>query len=1115
MTINLLEQDKQQRAQALNPHESFIVQAPAGSGKTELLIQRYLTLLKTAQKPEEVIAITFTKKAANEMRTRVINALHLSLYTSEPESIHKKLTWQLGKDVLIRDAQLNWNIINNPNQLRIQTIDSVCTFITKQLPLLSHFGSQPDLTDDAKTLYSEAVQEVLAHIEEDVAWSQALAVLLKHLDNDLKKLHDLCVNLLGKRDQWLPYIHLDMQADEIKYQLENQLASVVKDSLQKLTRVFPKQLAQELLTLAQFAACELITGNSSSPITHCKNMLSVPTDAVEDKSLWLGLAALLLTDANTWREKIDIKIGFPAPSSFKNVEEKNHYANLKQRMKDLLTQLQQEEAFRAALSEVKQLPEAYYSAQQWDILQALLLVLKVMVAQLRLVFQQHGQIDFIENAQAALTALGTPDSPTDLALALDYQIKHILIDEFQDTSFTQYQLLEKLTLGWEPHDGRTLFVVGDPMQSIYRFREAEVGLFIRMRQTGIGNVELTPLTLAANFRSTEEIVNWNNAHFEKIFPAFNDIACGAVTYSKSATTQTNSQHTEVLLQGWRDSISQADNIIQQIKTTLSNHPNHSIAILVRTRAQLDAILPALKTANITYSAIDIDPLAARPIIQDLLALTRALLHPFDRVAWLAILRAPWCGLTLADLLMIGKHHRTTIWQQLQNPSVLKTLTSDGQKRATKIFAILQASLAERGRQPLRQWIEQTWLSLGGPACLENYAAIEDVKAYFSLLDALQTQQPSTDLGLLKTKIKQLYATTTHTHANVQIMTIHNAKGLEFDTVILPHLERKPKRDDNQLFMWLEQPLTNDKTALLLAPIQAIGSEEDALYKYIGLQQRAKLNYEIDRLFYVATTRAKARLYLHFVSKEDEPNKLQGSFLEKLWPFFINRKQELFAQASLNNITKTPPTQRYLTRLKSDWNNPIIFNNFTTTTKHQQAPGFQLLQNQHKQIGIVTHKILQQISQHGMGWWTKHDTAQQLQYLYAQLAQQGTAIATIHHAANLILKIITNALHDQRGQWILQAQQEAKTEFAVSAALNGKVENFIVDKTFIDETNTRWIIDYKTTTLSQQDLEKFLLTESSKYTDKMQKYAQAIQLFDPRPIKLGLYFPALPAWREIV
>ena len=117
----------------------------------------------------------------------------------------------------------------------------------------------------------------------------------------------------------------------------------------------------------------------------------------------------------------------------------------------------------------------------------------------KLVFQTQGEADYVEIALRALRALGTADEPTDLALAFDYRLQHILVDEFQDTSFSQLDLLERLTGGWADGDGRTLFCVGDPMQSIYRFRQAEVGLFIDLQQHGLRNLRLQPLRLGSEF----------------------------------------------------------------------------------------------------------------------------------------------------------------------------------------------------------------------------------------------------------------------------------------------------------------------------------------------------------------------------------------------------------------------------------------------------------------------------------------------------------------------------------------------------------------------------------------------------------------------------------------
>lgn len=1121
--MNLLDRDKEHRTLALDATRSFIVQAPAGSGKTELLIQRFLTLLIHVKAPEEILAITFTKKAANEMRYRVIKALKNALSETGPESPHAKQTWFLARQVLQRDSQLNWNIINNPNQLRIQTIDALCAYLTRQLPLLSHFGSQPGIADSPASLYREAVQEVLTHVEHDLEWSQSIAQLLLHLDNDLNKLHDLLVTLLAKRDQWLPYIHFDTSADQVRRQLERHLELVITDSLTAVKELFPKQMIQQWTSIARFAADNLVLLNQSSEITSCRHLTDLPGTEAGNKNMWVGLARLLLTKSFSWRKRVDEDIGFPALNKLKNPQEKNLHTEYRQQLNTLIAALQDHEALRLALTELFFLPDSRYQDSQWAILKALLHVLKIVAAQLRLTFQQHGQIDFIENAQAALLALGKEEYPTDLVLSLDYQIKHILVDEFQDTSFSQYQLLEKLTAGWETHDGRTLFVVGDPMQSIYRFRQAEVGIFIRMCKRGIGQVELTPLTLSVNFRSSADIVEWNNAHFKKIFPLSSDMATGAVTYSPSVSHQPDTAEelpSEIRLKGFAnvgDDV-QAHHIVAAIQEMKNANPEEKMAILVRSRGHLAAIIPVLKKANIPYCAIDIDPLASRQHIQDLLSLTCALLHPADRIAWLAVLRAPWCGLTLADLLVIaGKSPYTTLVEELEKEEITKLLSADGRQRLSRVFPVLKRKMVERERDDFRYWIESTWLLLGGPAYLDD-DDMSDANAYFKLLDEFSQNNAIIHLDKLKEKINQLFASTQHDGATLQIMTIHTAKGLEFDTVILPHLQRKIPSDDKSLLSWMERPLPDDQVALLLAPMHATGSDKDPTYEYINRQQRIKSDYETDRLFYVAATRAKKRLYMFFNVTRNDKNEYRvetGSFLEKIWPYLQNNLDNIISCHEMDDkCDNAPENQSGLTsRLTTDWKNPVEEKRSTSVASHQQQSGFQLSDNKPKWIGIVSHRILQLISQSGTEWW-QHQTPHDQQYhVKQQLSHLGVLSADLKAAAKLTLQIITQTLSDDRGRWILKQHTEARSEFALTALLDGNIENLVIDRTFIDENQIRWIIDYKTTTFSHHDLNHFLAHEQEKYLEKMRKYAEAMKLIDPRPIRLGLYFPAIPAWKE--
>lgn len=1118
-------QDEQERLRALDLTKSFIVQAPAGSGKTELLTQRFLVLLGHVKQPEEILAITFTKKSAAEMRARIVNALTNALNNPEPESPHAKRTWHLAKKVLQQDQVLEWNLLASPNRLRLQTIDSFNTSLTRQLPVLSHFGATPDIADDSFQLYRQAVQEFLSHLEDDHSWSDAIATILLHMDNDLNKVEALLINLLAKRDQWLRHITLNSTHPFLRKKLEESLAAILTDILTKLQNDFPKQHSGELLALARFAAQHVILLNPESPVSSCIDLTELPGNSTQDKKYWLGLRELLFTKNDDWRKKLDKDLGFPPATYFKNPDEKNLASDMKIRMSELIQTLSENTDLKNLFQDLNCAPDIVYHESQWQTLEALHQVLQVVAAQLKLVFQQHGKIDYIENALAAHAALGTEDAPTDLTLALDYQIKHVLVDEFQDTSNGQYLLLKKITAGWEANDGRTLFLVGDPMQSIYRFREAEVGIFIRARKHGIGNVALLPLVLSVNFRSIPGIVNWVNDHFQHVFPSFDDIATGAVSYSQSLANRAADMHeSPVTLNAFVESEreEQAEAIVELIQARKKSDPTGTIAILVRSRTHLEAIIPALKKAQLAYRAIDIDPLTERPFIQDLMALTRALLHPADRIAWLAILRAPWCGLSLSDLLILsGNDAKISLWERLQSIEIIQQTSPDGQERLKRIMPVLKTKLHERRRISLRYWIESTWLLLGGPACVSQSTDLEDATAFFKLLETLDQGGDLVNLDTLSTYVSKLYAAPNNqADDTLQIMTIHNAKGLEFDTVILPHLERKSSNDDKQLLLWMERPRADDTTGLILAPVHAIGNDVDSIYEYIKQQHAIKNDYERARLLYVAATRAKKHLDLFFNLK-DEKKVTANSLLEKLWPAIKNEVNQLTIE---NKSVKyqftteeiTPPTYKPqpIKRLMQAWKNPVYENRLAETiVYHQKKMGFLLPDNDPKFTGTLIHQILQNIGCFGVTWWQEQSKPAKSAYLKQNLLQLGMINSEINTVVISINQAIDSMLEDTRGRWILTTHTDAQTEFHITAVIDQEPQQLIIDRTFIDENNVRWIIDYKTSSCEKHELDEFMAREKQKYEKQMWHYFQAMREMDSRSIRLGLYFPLMCAWHE--
>ncbi|MES2217062.1 MAG: UvrD-helicase domain-containing protein [Pseudomonadota bacterium] len=1106
-------QDEQQRQQALDISQSFIVQAPAGSGKTELLTQRFLMLLTQVNAPEEILAITFTKKAAAEMRARIIKTLQQAATQPEPETAHAKKTWRIARQALQQSSQLQWDLLDNPSRLRIQTIDSFNASLVKRLPILSQFGASPDITDDALPLYREAIQEFPAHLENAGDWSEPIAQLLLHCDNNINNLEELLIEMLGKRDQWLGYIAAARTIDNLRERLEADLQAVVSDILAKLNRALPPQPADELFQIAKFAGSVLRDNDADSPLINFAELDGLPSTTVDNLPLWLAIKELLLTKERNWRKSFTKNDGFPAPSGAKGAQ-KILYTEMKKRIAELISVFNEDSQLLSALHELHYAPAPEYSAAQWQVLIALHHILLLAIAELYVAFQNHGQIDYIQNALGALNALGHEDSPTDLALALDYQIKHILIDEFQDTSSSQFQLLKFLTAGWQTGDGRTLFIVGDPMQSIYRFREADVGLFIRARKEGLGHLKLIPLTLSVNFRSTPQIVAWVNHSFQKILPLYDDISTGAVSYNPSIANDTSllaGSGVKIHVINNQQQSQQARDIVELIQEKRHTEPHGKIAILVRARAHLKDIIPALKSARLSYRAIKIDPLNTRQVIQDLMALTRALVNPADKVAWLAILRAPWCGLSLADLLALTSE--AAIYQTINHTECLQKLSPEGQQRLARVRTVLTEKLAERQRLSLAMWVKSTWLMLGGPACLEQDADLDDVTTYFALLEKLDRGGNLTNLDQLDYAVSKLYAApSSHADDTLQIMTIHNAKGLEFDTVILPYLEKKSPPDNKQLLLFMETVREQSTNALILAPLPALGKDDDKIYGYVKNQHKTKMEHEIGRLLYVAATRAKQHLHL-FLTINPDRNIETTSLLHKLQPAIAAELENFAAAPALATINEMAPVlPRFIQRLVNTWQNPLQEISIKKVMEHQTLSTLRVNRDLARQTGTVVHLVLQQISRLGIPWWRQHDLSQQACYLKNQLLQVGVAEHELTSASGNAQQAIHNALGDARGLWILQSSQEAQTEFAVTAVIDGNPQQLKIDKTFVD-AGQRWIIDYKTTPFSGGEIEIFLRSEQQKHIEQMRHYFQAMRALDEKPIHLGLYFPMIPAWKE--
>ncbi len=1059
--------DDDAREQALDPRRSFTVRAPAGSGKTELLIQRFLRLLAIVERPESIVAITFTRKAAGEMLGRILDALRGAQARVPVTETHQEITRALALEALARDRALGWDLLHHPGRLRVQTIDSLCMAITGEMPWLARLGGMPRIEEDAWALYDEAARLTL--LDENAEYADALTGLLRHLDNNAVQARRRIAEMLARRDQWAELAVQEERSE--RYALEEALARSVARGLARADRQVPDEL--------------------KAPWAREAKLPRWP--GPEDVNAWRKLVEAVLTQRNEWRKR------FPASLD-------------QQRMEPLL----------GVLKEVRTLPDPYYKPEQWEVLRALLRALRLALAQLRMVFRERRMIDFVELGIAARDALGKPDSPTEAAFRMDSRIDHLLVDEFQDTSRGQFTLLTQLTSGWEPGDGRTLFLVGDPMQSIYRFRQAEVGLFLEAEERGLGDLPLERLELQLNRRSLPAIVDRVNAIFTRSFPTDNDTETGAVSYTASRAAR-DAAHGEdggeVTFDGFfkGEDQEEAECVVRRIQETRAKDPEGTVAILVRARTHLSAITEALKANDLRFQAVDIDPLGSRPAVQDLLALTRALLDVRDRIAWLATLRAPWCGLSLADLeALVRGRAQQTITECMKD---LSQLTGDGQVRAARVRDVIQEAFAAQGRWPLRRWVERVWLRLGGPACLAGDAgAFASTAAYFDLLESEQAGADIRDFSLFRERVGELFAPPENS-ANIwlKVMTIHKAKGLEFDTVIVPGLGRPSRVDDPPLVLFHEW-MEGREFECLLAPVNETGADRDPLYSYLRGVDARKENFERARQLYVAATRAKKRLHLMGHARPHKDGELRPdsrSMLADLWDGLTLDERATFRRhAQVEQPASVGARTQSLHRLPESWRLPelpstVAWEGAQHALAEPHEPSFEWVGESLRHAGTVVHALLQRMQ-------GPDDVLPGLPVIRKTLAHAGVTATELDAMAQRVERALLRTQSSQRGHWILAAHPEAQSEYAVSGVVDGVVGNRevvrgIIDRTFID-AGVRWIIDFKTSIHEGGNLEAFLDEQQRRYRDQMERYARILAPLG-HPVRLGLYFPLLDEWRE--
>lgn len=1068
------------RALSIDPTRSVALLAPAGSGKTTQLLYRFLACLTVVQRPEEILAITFTNKAAGEIVERVADALALAASGVEPVEPHEKPLYMLARLVQERDALLGWNLALNPSRMRIMTFDAFCAHIAAKMPIMSGLGGGRT-TDDPSLVYRTAILNTLGSVNDESipqVLREALEAVLGFARNQFELLVPMFATLLAKRDQWVGEL-LNLSSEEIS----EALREIVESEIASAVAVLDKY---------DFDTCWRIYADASGVHEHHAWASYGRIDMTDEGRDFARRAAksLLKVDGMI-RSKVTAREGFPAKEA------------LTSRMNGFLGSLNGDPEVDAALTVLRDLPDPEYPVESARMMGHLTVILRYLMANLMLAFDGSASVDFPEVAQRAILSLGAGVEVGDALLDED-RVCHLLVDENQDTSPAQYQLLRCLVQAWEEDDERSVFLCGDKYQSIYQFRGATVSLFTdTVDQACFGPKRLDVYHLQVNFRSSPAIVEWNNKIYGELFQGAGNSFVPSIPFRSNPGM--------VTVEALPSSEAEAQRVVELVQDAFREDPSQSVAILVRGRSHLKYILPALKQAGIGASGTDIDPIADSAPVSEVVSMIRALWHKADRTSWLALLRAAFVGLSWEDCLVVSMGHEV-IPVALRKAEVLEKLTPEGLVRVKRLVEALDGVEQSSRSDELAWKARALWMALGGMSTVDQ-TELSDIKTVFKLLGTHTATGDLDNPQAFFNALANLYASPKA--GVVQIMTIHKSKGLEYSTVIIPALQKSGGSDDTPLFYW-----RTINGRFFLAPNMGgedAMSPESRLFNYLGSRVKADHRQELERVAYVGTTRAKSRLHLTAckdASDEDvgSANSLLGSLKRVLAEQFVEADVDAL---NLDVVGGVPSKARldaaHSVEVPTDCFIPAATNEALPTESelHDELREGEGDDHKAKVEGIVYHRVVEMIAKDGLENWNLEKLAGKAQAVAALMRREGYPIRDIPAGRNRIMELLVTTMKSEKGRWILSKHDEGGQEVQVSGFRNGRWVHRYLDRPFVDE-GAYWITDWKTGGCPDGvEVEAFIAGIAARYRKKMEEYRDVvIEAGVTLPVKLGLYLPAV-------
>ncbi|MGO9414654.1 MAG: UvrD-helicase domain-containing protein [Syntrophobacteraceae bacterium] len=854
--------DAEKRFRALAPAGSFHLTAPAGSGKTFLLVARFLRLLGLVDHPRQILALTFTNKAAAEMRERVRGCLDRANKGAKAENPAEAELLDYASKALAAHSKLE-ELLLAGEILRIRTFHSFCYAVASQAPFEAGIPPGSSLIDENEQEFSldeivnEALEQIASRKEGDAA-RRALMNRLLYLNNSWRSLANEMKDLVKRREGLADMVQV-LSRDRASGYLAARVRELAETELNALK--------------AGFEACDLgrqwagfleQTGSAGAQAVHSLPT-GIPGAQWEALSQWICMANTFLTKEGDIRRQLGPKTGFY-----------NGFA--KTLWGDAIRNIPPETAHR--LHQVRQLPTHDAPVTDpdtlWDLVVLLHSILEIYDARRR----AKKVLDYSALELAALRLFDSAD-PSDLQLILDQQIRHILVDEFQDTSRKQWELLQKLCAGWSDGAGRTLFLVGDPKQSIYGFRKAEVKLFMDARLglpiEGGANVSIEPLELDTNFRSQPHLIDWCNRVFENTVmaehkPEFDEVPFSPAKPSPASPVRPNPAPVELaLFMEWPDRQSARVREAQWLAARMVQHlaengRDSQTAILLFSRTHLPVYLEALQQKRVPVQVKEGLKLLERPEVFYLWQLCRGIVLPHDNLAWAAQLRSPWFSLDFDRIHAISSELPLLWVEKIQ-------AFSEHDEQVSSFRQALAGAWQHLGHEPLADVVESAWLELQGAHMVVSKwgsRGLNCCRRFLQMLREAEQGEPVSTLARFEQLLQKAYEPVDPDTAssNIVLSTVHGAKGLEFDAVFIPFMDWNPeggRKDQPPPYMLERAPNSGDY--LLASRPDRLTGEKDPLYALLSKLRSKRQLGEARRLFYVAVTRARHELVMSGLAKK--------------------------------------------------------------------------------------------------------------------------------------------------------------------------------------------------------------------------------------------------------